>query len=289
MTPPTGTRSAARRRRPVRIAQVSDLHLGADLRRLRQSTALAAFGAFAAASRSLDLDAVIVSGDIVVDHPDDSRDRLFARRTLDTLGLPVHVVPGNHDVGDHRIRRGLPPDWHGPLVTSARVRAWQRSWGRPYWRRDLPGWVLFGLNSQVMGSGLPEEAEQLCWLRAQLDELRQALAPALLAVFMHEGVIAPGAVVPEDAWPAVPMKAGARLLSAFSGLPLRLIASGHTHRHAQEERDGTVHITAPSTAGPIPFRLDMLQVAGSDASGFLVHEFRPGAFSVEFVGTGGRA
>jgi hypothetical protein len=36
---------------------------------------------------------------------------------------------------------------------SERLERWRRHLGRDYWSRDLEGWRLIGLNSQLLGSG----------------------------------------------------------------------------------------------------------------------------------------
>lgn len=272
-------------RRPTRIAQLSDLHLGADIDLPRQAAALAAFRELEASLPAWDLDLVIVTGDLITDDPDDARDHWFARRLLETLDLPVWTVPGNHDVGDHAQRAGLPADWHGAPVTSDRVRAWRAIWGQPYWKRVIPGWTLLGLNSQVMGSGLVEEAHQWTWLHREAHAQRQYRPSAPVAIFMHEGVVTPHLRTPRDAWMQVPTDAGALLLDTVAGIDLRLIAAGHTHRYAHERRDGIWHVTAPSLSGPIPFRPDMLQPTGLREAGALVYTFGPHGFTVDFMPT----
>jgi 3',5'-cyclic AMP phosphodiesterase CpdA len=267
----------------TRVVQISDLHLGAATDQPRQASALSAFRALSARLSGMDLDLLIATGDLVVDHPDHARDHRFARRALATLNVPVRTVPGNHDVGDHRSRAGLPPDWHGVPVTSRRIRAWRDRWGTPYWRHDLPGWTLFGLNSQVMGSGLGEEADQWAWLRRELRGLRLSRPRLAVAVFMHEGILAPHLDAPRDAWMNVPTDAAMLFLDTFAAVDLRLVASGHTHRYACEHRDGIWHVTAPSLTGPIPLRPDMLQAAGRREPGVLAYTFEPERFSVEFL------
>lgn len=75
----------------LRIAQVSDLHLGPQTSRkfLERVTRTV---------RALDADLVTVTGDLIDDRAEDTR--LFAA-WLDTLGVPSHgiyLIPGNHDV-----------------------------------------------------------------------------------------------------------------------------------------------------------------------------------------------
>lgn len=75
----------------LRIAQVSDLHLGPQ-------TSRRFLDRVTRAVRTLDADLVTVTGDLIDDRAEDTG--LFAQ-WLDTLGTPAHgvyLIPGNHDV-----------------------------------------------------------------------------------------------------------------------------------------------------------------------------------------------
>ena len=75
----------------LRIAQVSDLHLGPQTSRRFLDKVTRTI-------RTLDADVVTVTGDLIDDRAEDTQ--LFAG-WLDTLGTPAHgvyLIPGNHDV-----------------------------------------------------------------------------------------------------------------------------------------------------------------------------------------------
>src|SRR5690348_10721596 len=82
----------------LRIAQVSDLHIGEKR----------APHAFDNLRKAVDMinerhpDAVIVSGDIGENHPDDWD---TARGILKWLHAPVYYAPGNHDVNTHDVEK----------------------------------------------------------------------------------------------------------------------------------------------------------------------------------------
>jgi 3',5'-cyclic AMP phosphodiesterase CpdA len=253
------------------IIHASDPHLGSSGGPERSSVAAAAWERFTQAVTEAEPDLVVVSGDLVVDDPDDERDQRAAHELITGLVAPVLVVPGNHDVGDHRVRAGLPADWHGKLVTDARVAAWERRWGDSFGITEIGGWSILALNSQLLGSGLQREAEQWSWIeRTALPAIGER--PFLLV--MHESLdLRPDAHV-TDSWMSIPTNPSAELVGLLSGRNLVAVCSGHTHRYLDWWSDGIRNITAPSLAGPIPVRADMSQAAGDPSPGWLSYSLR---------------
>ncbi len=248
------------------LVHASDPHLGDSGGPARAELGRRSWAAFREYVNRTGPDLVVVTGDLVVDDADDEADHETAERLLSELEVPYRVVPGNHDVGDHVIRTGLPADWHGKPVSSARISAWERRWGRSYWRSDFGPWRIVGVNSQAFGSGTRHEHEQWGWLRhtALPDD-----GPAV--VFLHESLGArPEPVEPEN-WMSVPTAASQELEQLFRRAGVRLVGSGHTHRHSEWTLAGIRQVTAPSLAGPIPVRADMVQPFGDGAPGWLSH------------------
>lgn len=223
-------------------------------------------------------DAVLITGDLVADHPDTEDDHTRAHGLINDLDAPVWTLPGNHDVGDQSRRRpGLPADWHGASVTSERCTRWVDRWGPDRWCLLLPGWALIGLNSQVMGSGLPEEEAQRSWLEAHVPEL----GGRRVAVFTHQALDATALGLPADSWTAIPPPAAEHLRRALAPLEVRLLAHGHIHRHHVTRRGEVLHISTPSISAPIPVRSDMHQPAGEPVVGWVEYRFRPGDLDPE--------
>ncbi|MGH9460360.1 MAG: metallophosphoesterase family protein [Vicinamibacteria bacterium] len=83
------------------------------------------------------------------------------------LRIPLHVLSGNHDVGDKVI------DWMpaGTVVTE-HVELYRRFYGPDYYTFDAKGCRFMALNAQIINSGLPCEREQKQWVESQLGELR---------------------------------------------------------------------------------------------------------------------
>ena len=79
------------------------------------------------------------------------------------LGAPLHLVPGNHDVGDK------PVSWMpAGTVNDANLALYERHFGRPFYSFDFSGLHLVIVNSPVINSGLAAEGEQAAWLEADL-------------------------------------------------------------------------------------------------------------------------
>jgi 3',5'-cyclic AMP phosphodiesterase CpdA len=115
-------------------------------------------------------DLVIHLGDVVhpVPHlPTYGSASKIANEIMDRIKTPVHYVPGNHDVGDK----------DNPTVPSYVVN---ESYQEKFMEHIGPLYQSFGhrgvhfvlINSPILNSGIPHEAEQREWLEADLEEHR---------------------------------------------------------------------------------------------------------------------
>lgn len=76
---------------------------------------------------------------------------------------PLHVLPGNHDVGDKRV------DWMpAGSVTTEHVEQYRRFFGPDYYVFESHGCRFFALDAQLINSGLPAEREQREWFEREL-------------------------------------------------------------------------------------------------------------------------
>jgi Icc protein len=256
--------------KPVLLAQLSDLHLGAawegvDPRpRLEQVIE---------AVRSLPnpVDAVVVSGDLTAAGSEE--DSLLARRLLDRLEVPVHVLPGNHDLrASLREAFELPGEGDDPVDYSVEIGE---------------------LRLVILDSIVPGEdrgalaAEQLRWLDAELGS--EPERPAILA--MHHPPLTTG--IPE--WDGINLIASEReaLAAVVSRHPqLQAIVGGHLHRIVSSALAGCPVLSAPSTYLQILPDFDPADFESEDAAcwtdppGFALHVLRDGELSsqVELLG-----
>jgi 3',5'-cyclic AMP phosphodiesterase CpdA len=185
-------------------------------------------------------DLVINTGDIVLLNPDSMGDREFAFDLHRRINAPLRVVPGNHDVGE----AGDKP-WMGLGVTGDRVAAFRRTWGPDRFlelgraSQGSANWAFVGISSEVLSTGVPQEAEQWEWLAAVAAQVRGMSVilflhkPLWLSGGSREGITVAG-------------PARDRILSTFAGAHLRVVGNGHVHRY-HSGFEGDVHsVWAPS-------------------------------------------
>jgi 3',5'-cyclic AMP phosphodiesterase CpdA len=79
------------------------------------------------------------------------------------LRSPLHLVPGNHDVGDK------PVAWApAGIVNDAALALWRQHFGDHYYAVDFRGLHIVVVDAQIINSGLRAEAEQRAWLERDL-------------------------------------------------------------------------------------------------------------------------
>jgi 3',5'-cyclic AMP phosphodiesterase CpdA len=220
----------------LRIIQLSDPHLSAS-RPFHQDNWEQVLEALTADP----VDLIVVTGDVVLSDPDEEDDHRFAREQLDRLPAPWRVLPGNHDIGDNLVSGAM-----AKRVDAARLARWQRHFGADRWSLSMDGWLLLGLNAQILNApGLAAEAEQKAWLQAVLDS---AAAAAPVALFLHKPLFMdhPSETAMDQS--SLDLEARNGLLAMLAGRDLRLVASGHKHQWRAFDLDGVRHVWAPSTA-----------------------------------------
>src|SRR5262249_23657299 len=169
-------------------------------------------------------DAVIHLGDLTQDGAHDPDHLDFGRRQLDRLPVPWHAVPGNHDIGDNPLP-GARPD---SMVDTSRHQRWLDLVGTDQWSLTTDGWILLGINAQLLGSGLGAEARHGSWLEDTLSQRRGGQRIALIA---HKPVAADDAEISTaPAYRFWPEPARHRLGGVLAGSPLALVATGHVHQ-----------------------------------------------------------
>lgn len=181
-------------------------------------------------------DLVIHSGDLTIDGADTEDDLAYCAGLLRELGVPFRAIPGNHDVGDAGHA-------HQP-VNAARLARWQRHFGADRWVEDAEGWRLVGIDAMLIGSGEPEEAEQLAWL----DETMRDAHGRRLAWFLHKPLFLADPDEGDTGYWSVKPEPRRPLLSLLRQHRVALVASGHLHKACDFTQDGTRYVWAPSSA-----------------------------------------
>ena len=158
-------------RRLYRFVVIADTHVnqsddGASsffpLNRLANARAAAAFKAASKLKPAF----VVHLGDIVHPLPCSPAFESAAQRYRElerTFDCPVHLTPGNHDIGDKRWPlapvAGIEPDF---------IRDYERVFGEQWhaWTHGPCRYIV--LNTSLMNSGLPEEQVQRDWFEREL-------------------------------------------------------------------------------------------------------------------------
>jgi 3',5'-cyclic-AMP phosphodiesterase len=230
---------------PTLLAQLTDLHIqvgpgdGAAAR--ATAAAVSAVRALSPAPH-----AVLVTGDVAESGAPREYER--ARELLAPLGLPVHVLPGNHDDGDALAAHLGWDGAHGYVVRAGGIR-------------------LVALDSTRPGAddGLLS-AQRLEWLEAEL-----AADPAPTVLAMHHPPLLTGIPSLDRLGIAAGERAALAALLAANPHVVRVVA-GHVHRAAFGTlgRCGVV-------AAPAAFLEARLEIGGTildlveAAPGFALH------------------
>lgn len=119
-----------------------------------------------AKARQMDPAFIVHLGDMVHPVPDqeiygDAAQAFFELSAV--VECPLHLTPGNHDVGDK------PVSWMpAGVVTEATVQKYRETFGRDFYAFRHDGCLFIILNASLVNSGLPLERDQQSWLEATL-------------------------------------------------------------------------------------------------------------------------
>jgi 3',5'-cyclic AMP phosphodiesterase CpdA len=174
-------------------------------------------------------DCVLITGDLA-DHGNPAEYEA-ARELLQTLDIPVHAIPGNHDNAETMLQA---------LSGTPYVRAAKEE-RRCYYRVDYPGLRLLCCDSSVPGRHDGELGPaQLGWLDSELR--RDPEVPAIVALHHHP---VPSGIAVMDHLMLSDSAALAAVLDRHP--PLIRVLCGHLHRPMFAMFAGSLLMSAPST------------------------------------------
>jgi hypothetical protein len=154
------------------------------------------------------------------------------------LRVPLHLVPGNHDVGDKAV------DWMpADIVRSDYVSQYRETFGKDYYAFDRGPLRCIVINSLLMNSDLPEEAEQRTWLESELN----ASAGRRIFAFIH---YPPFVLAPDErsTYDNIDQPGRAWLLDLFRRHGVEAMFAGHVHNFWYDVHGATEMYLLPSTA-----------------------------------------
>ena len=154
------------------------------------------------------------------------------------LRVPLHLVPGNHDVGDKAV------DWMpADIVCSDYVSRYRETFGKDYYAFDCGPLRGIVINSLLMNSDLPEEAEQRAWLESELA----SSAGRRVFCFIH---YPPYVLAPDErsTYDNIDQPGRAWLLDLFRRHGVEAMFAGHVHNFWYDVHGETEMYLLPSTA-----------------------------------------
>ena len=241
------------------LAQISDMHVtppGSELYGRIDTSAFLARAVAHIAALDPRPDAVVATGDLV--DRGSVEEYRHLRDLLAPLGLPVYLVPGNHDRRDAlRVVFGDQP--------------WLPASGFVQYTVDLGPLRLVGLDTLVEGKGYGALcAERLDWLEARLGESDR---PTI--VMMHHPPFACGIA----AFDAMRLNEGEERLAGIveRHRHVERVLCGHVHRPIQVRWAGTLAAVAPSTAhqGTLDLRAGAPLSLTMEPPGVMLHLWTP--------------
>ncbi|WP_128292541.1 metallophosphoesterase [Afifella aestuarii] len=186
------------------IAQISDIHAAPD------NDNMTRFARALSWLDGLDLDALVMSGDLIEDGSSEEYREIAAR--LGALRCPVLLLPGNSD--DRSAMRAVFSDRPGSVARGDAM----------HFVAEIGGVRLVGIDTTLNDTSAGDVAPHLTWVEEVLD------APGADAslVFSHHHLFASG-IAPMDAVMAQGASEFGDLLRRRPHRPLA-ISSGHVHR-----------------------------------------------------------
>jgi len=154
------------------------------------------------------------------------------------LSAPLHVIPGNHDIGDKRVN-WMPAD----QICDDYIRKYREAFGKDYYAFDQGPARFVMMNSLLLNSGLPDESAQQTWLENEIDQHPNQR----LFVFMH---YPPYIYSPDERgnYDNVDMPARAWLVEQLSKPNVEAVFAGHVHNYWYDTIGSAEFYMLPSTA-----------------------------------------
>lgn len=223
-------------------------------------------------------DFLIVGGDMTRDGSTHRFELEQIKRDFDALPFPVHVIPGNHEVGN-KYSRGAPMS-----IQPEFLDRYASVFGPSEWSFDIAGVRFSGCNAFLLGSGLPDERILRDWLAEQArrpapEQHVWVIHPALFADEFDEPDWDP--VDHRKAWYfAIDNEPRRILWEVFKATVTTTVVSAHIHCRRFTRYAGIDIHFAPSTAFP---QWKNRWPDGDPALGFLRFQVEASGISHEFI------
>ncbi len=194
---------------------------------------------------------LVICGDLMNDGSGPGQLKAF-KTTIDRLqGVPLHLVPGNHDVGNH--------------PTSSQLALYRRRFGPDYYEFQSGSLIGIVLDSMLMADKtVPNEtSRQYRWLQKTLEKASRQKGKQI-AIFQHIPFFVRTADEPGSYW-NIPLQQRSAYLSLLHKYRVKYIFAGHLHYPAVG-RDGNLEVVIVGATG---------KPLGNSVSGFNLVQVNP--------------
>ena len=174
-----------------------------------------------------------IAGDLI-NHAESGEERRIYNEVARTFLMPVHVVPGNHDVV---------PTGTGKQLDQKLLEGYRRDVGADRFAVTHHGSLFIGINSQFWKDAPDLAAEQLSWLERQL---RNRNRYRYVFIIQHHPLYL-AAADEKDQYFNTPLAWRAKLLRLFEQAKVTGVLTGHLHRNLSGNYRGIAMLTTPST------------------------------------------
>ncbi|WP_454631610.1 metallophosphoesterase family protein [Bradyrhizobium cenepequi] len=162
----------------------------------------------------------------------------LTRRIFQPFHNRLHIIPGNHDIGD-KPNRAMP----AKMVRDEWIELHEKNFGPSYFLFDRADCRFVFINDPVMNSNSPIEARQRAWLE-------QALSQAdgrRLFLFMHYPLFLLDPQEPSN-YDNIDEPARSDILGLIRRYKAEAVFAGHVHNIFYHRVDGTEFYVMPATS-----------------------------------------
>jgi len=160
-----------------------------------------------------------------------------ARALFHSENVPIHFVPGNHDIGDKPM-----PGSPAAVVSGSSIEAYEKAFGDDHYCFDHQDCTFIIVNSSLWNSGLPQESEQLRWLKQTLKSSNKRMF-----LFSHYPHFVNNTAEDEN-YDNVAEPARSQLLQLIKTHEVEAVFSGHVHNFFYNCTPGSKHYVLPATS-----------------------------------------
>ncbi len=173
------------------------------------------------------------------------------------LTMPLHLMPGNHDIGDK------PVTWMpAGMVNGEHIALYREHFGRDYFSFDHGDCHFVIINSPLINSGDPAEAEQAAWLEADFA----ANAGRRIFMFSHYPLYVSDPHEPES-YDNIDEPGRSWLLGLIKKYKPEALFSAHVHNFWYDVIGETEYYVVPSTCFVRHDYSEMYRIDGGSQQG----------------------